>query len=535
MGEEPTHTTPLIPADAGIQSVPDFPLPPNGRPLDMRQAGQPWVPASAGMSGGWVLALGDILFAKRQVGDIGLAGPRHPMRATLLSATVGFVALASAAQATTTIQHVTVIDGTGAAPKADMTVVVEGERIALVTPSVAAPTPAGQVIDGRGKYLIPGMMDVHIHLAGWSGGRAADGAPIVDHKAAEAALASYIYEGFTDVVDVGNQPENSLYERTRERAGEIQSPRIFATGNLITYPGSHGDAMAIRISDFEKDKALLDKHIAEQKPDILKLTYDEEGWGTRPMITLMPAPLLHQIIQYYNEHGIRTTVHVSNERRSVEAIYAGADTLAHPVIQGPVSDSFVRLMAAKKTPFATTLTIGENYGRLAEHPEFLDRPDYVAAFSAAERETMRTSTRAAYQARPWTWWMKLMTPICEENVRKVVAAGGVAALGTDQSSGPAAHREMQLLVQAGVPTLEVIKIATHNGAVFLGRADDMGSVQEGKLADLVLLNADPVANIDNAEDIALVMKAGRIIDESTLPLSGGPVKRRYAGGSGRPD
>jgi len=140
---------------------------------------------------------------------------------------------------------------------------------------------------------------------------------------------------------------------------------------------------------------------------------------------------------------------------------------------------------------------------------------------------MRTKTRAAWQARPWTWWMKLMTPICEENVRKVVAAGGVAALGTDQSSGPAAHREMELLVEAGLTPAQVIKIATHNGAVFLGKADDMGSVEEGKLADLVLLTADTLKDIDNTRAIALVMKNGQIIDESTLPLAGGPVKRRY--------
>ena len=445
------------------------------------------------------------------------------LAAALLGAATG------PARAAYTIDHVTVIDGTGAPAKADMTVVVDGQRITRVTPSRAAGAPTGEVIDGRGKYLIPGLMDVHIHLAGWRWDAKTQGPPVIDHGAAEAALAGYLYDGFTTVVDVGNLPENSLYERARERAGQIQSPRIFATGNLVTYPGSHGDSMAVRISDFEKDRALLDRHIAEQQPDILKLTYDEEGWGARPMITLMPQPLLHQIIQYYNEHGIRTTVHVSNERRSEEAIYAGADTLAHPVIQGPVSDNFVRLMAAKKIPFATTLTIGENYSRLAEHPEFLDQSDYVATISAAERQDLKTTVRAAYQARSWTWWMKLMTPICEENIRKIVAAGGVAALGTDQSSGPAAHREMELLVQAGIPALQVIRIATHNGAVFLGKADDMGSIEEGKLADLVLLNADPLADIDNTKAIALVMKGGRIIDETTLPLAGGPAKRRFGG------
>ena len=90
-------------------------------------------------------------------------------------------------------------------------------------------------------------------------------------------------------------------------------------------------------------------------------------------------------IRYYNQHGIRTTVHVSNEFRSLEAIYAGSDTLAHPVIQGPVSDSFVKLMAAKKIPFASTLTIGENYSRLAEHPEYLDQPLYAGLSERRKR------------------------------------------------------------------------------------------------------------------------------------------------------
>ena len=252
------------------------------------------------------------------------------------------------------------------------------------------------------------------------------------------------------------------------------------------------------------------------------------------MITLMPAELMQQIIRFYNLHGIRTTVHVSSERRSLEAIFAGADTLAHPVIQGPVSDSFVKLMAARKTPFATTLTIGENYSRLVEHPEYLDQPLYVASFSGAERQILKTETRAAWQKRTWTWWMKVMTPICEENIAKIVAAGGVAALGTDQSSGPATQREMELLAQAGIKPSEIIRIATLNGAVFLGKERDMGTVSEGKIADLLLLNADPTVDINNAKNIALVMKGGDMIDESKLPLAGGTQKRRWPVGADEP-
>jgi imidazolonepropionase-like amidohydrolase len=429
------------------------------------------------------------------------------------------------------IEHVTLIDGAHA-PQPDMTIAVEGERIATVTPSAIAHSLKGRRIDGQGKYLMPGLIDVHIHLRGGfdaSGKVDADLAP-PNHEEGVAALASFLYAGVTTVFDAGNRAEHILPLRAEERAGKILSPRIFATGNLVTYPGSHGDKIAVRISDFEKDKELLDKHIDEQQPDILKLTLEEEGWGSRPMIPLMPLDLLQKITRYYNQHGIRTTVHVSSELRSLEAIYAGVDTLAHPVIQGPVSDSFVKLMGAKKIPFASTLTIGENYSRLAEHPEYLDQPLYVASITAAEREQLKTKTRAEWQARPWTWWMKIMTPIAAENIRKIHAAGGVVACGTDQSSGPATQRELELLAAAGISPLDVIHIATYNSAVFLGKADQLGSVEVGKLADLVLLSKDPTTDINNAKSIVFVIKNGRLVDESQLPLAGGKQKRRFAGG-----
>jgi imidazolonepropionase-like amidohydrolase len=428
------------------------------------------------------------------------------------------------------IEHVTLIDGTHA-PQADMTVGIEGERITAVGPSAVVRGLKGRRIDGKGKFLMPGLMDVHIHLRGGFDVSGKVDAELAPPNRAEgvAALASYLYAGVTTVFDAGNRAEHILPLRADERAGRILSPRIFATGNLITYPGSHGDRIAVRIADFEKDKALLDKHIAEQQPDILKLTLEEEGWGSRPMIPLMPVDLLGKIILYYNQHGIRTTVHVSSELRSLEAIYAGIDTLAHPVIQGPVSDSFVKLMGAKKIPFASTLTIGENYSRLAEHPEYLDQPLYAASISTSERDQLKTKTRAEWQARPWTWWMKLMTPIAAENVRRIHAAGGVVACGTDQSSGPATQRELELLAAAGISPLDVIRIATYNSAVFLGKADQLGSVDAGKLADLLLLSKDPTLDINNAKAIVFVMKNGQLIDESRLPLAGGPQRRRFSG------
>ena len=227
---------------------------------------------------------------------------------------------------------------------------------------------------------------------------------------------------------------------------------------------------------------------------------------------------MQKIIHYYNDHGIRTTVHTSSEYRARQAIFAGIDTLAHPIIQGPITQDFANLMGAKKIPMVTTLTIGENYSRLAEHPEYLDQPLYQATFPAEDIETLKTERRQEYQERKWTWWMQIMTTIAQENLRMINEAGGVLVAGTDQSSGPALHRELELLQDAGIPTPEIIRIATLNGAIFLGKERELGSIAEGKLADMVLLGADPTVDINNAKQIVQVIKGGKVIDRSELSL-----------------
>jgi imidazolonepropionase-like amidohydrolase len=470
---------------------------------------------------------------------------------SLLAATAlaGFAAPAIAEDIV--IQNVTLIDGTGQPKQQNMSVGIDKGRITFVIPTVAEPKVPGRRIDGANKYLVPGFMDVHIHLKGPRGG---DGRRMVGtdpksatpppppkadeprftpaqleagHEAGIGALAGYLYAGVTTVYDAGNNPDHILRLRAEERAGKILAPRILATGNLVTYPGSHGAGNAIAIDNWTEDKPALIKYLEEQKPDVVKLTLEEHGWGTRPLIPLLPLDLMQEIILEVNRHGIRTTAHTSSELRATEAIYAGIDSLAHPVIQGPITDEFALLMGAKKTPMATTLTIGEGYSRLVEHPEFLDQPLYQAALTAKEIAEMRTTTAPAWKERGWTWWMKLMTPIAQENMRKINAAGGIIAIATDQTLGAAVHREMELLQAAGVSPAEIITIATLNGAKHLGREKDLGSIEPGKIADAVLLNADPTVDINNAKNIVLVMKNGALIDEDKLPLPGGkrPLRR----------
>jgi imidazolonepropionase-like amidohydrolase len=410
------------------------------------------------------------------------------------------------------IRDVTLIDGTGRPAVPGAWVLVEGDRIAAVA-ATPIDAPAASVLDGRGKWLIPGLGDMHIHLARGRGGE----------QAGIRALHGMIYSGITSVFDAGNDPEYIFGLRARERAGEIVAPRIFASGGVVTASGGHGATRTSTIVDgWPEAVAALDAHIARE-PDMVKMTFDEHGWGTRPLIPLLDPDLMARAGRYLNEHGIRTTVHISHEFRARQAIAAGINTLAHPIIQGPVSEEFVRLMASTKVPMVSTLTIGEGYSRLVEQPEFLDRPIYRDTYEPEAIDRMKTTTREQYAARAWTTWMKVMTPVAQENLRLIVEAGGVVVLGSDQSAGAQSHRELELMVAGGIPPLEAIRIGTLNTAIFLGRDRDLGSIEAGKLADLVLLNADPVADISNTQDIAAVIKGGRVVDRAALDL---PVNRQ---------
>lgn len=424
---------------------------------------------------------------------------RDPKRVVPTIAAALLFATSVAAQSALVVDNVSVIDGAGSPPIAGLTLVVEDDRFVAMGPDVDVPAGARR-IDGTGKFIIPGLMDMHVHLRG-----------------GVRALHGYIYSGVTAIYDAGNDPDVIFALREQERSGAIVSPRIYATGSIVTAPGGHGAARGVTIEEFTRDRAKLDAHIALQ-PDILKITQDEHGWGTRPLIRHMPVDLLEQIVRYYHEHGIRTTIHTSNEVRTWDAIYAGVDTLAHPVIQAPVSERYLKMMSVKRVPQVSTLTIGEGYSRLVDHPEFLDQPLYQATMLPSEIERLRTTTRRQWEERRWTQWMKVMTPVAQDNLTRLHGAGGVVVVGTDQSLGPAVHRELELLVAGGISPIDAIKMATLHGAIFLGKEADVGTIAVGKLADFVVLDADPSRDIENAKKIHLVVRGGRVIDRTKLEL-----------------
>jgi imidazolonepropionase-like amidohydrolase len=415
------------------------------------------------------------------------------------------------------IRNATLIDGTGRGAVPGATVIIEGGTITAAGAGVQAPAGA-RVIDGTGKFLIPGMIDAHIHLRG---GRGAGTSAADQERDGTRALHSYLYAGVTSVFDAGNRSEYIMGLRAKERSGTLVSPRIFATGGTVASPNGHGGPY--NIEAWPGDRKLLDDHLAT-KPDLAKIGQDEHGWGTRPQINQLPDDLLEKIIRYYHSNGVRIIIHTSNEHNSIEAIYAGADTLAHPIIQAPMSEQYLKMMSIKHVPTVSTLTIGENYSRLADHPEFVDQPLYQDTIEADERRRLKTEESAKQKENRWAAWMKVMTPVAQENMKRLNDTGkDIVAAGTDQSSGPALHRELELLVGAGITPADTIVIATRNAARALGKLDELGTIEAGKLADVVLLKADPTKDINNAKLVDTVIKNGQIIDRSKLDL---PVNRK---------
>lgn len=421
---------------------------------------------------------------------------------------------ASPARADVLFENVTLIDGTGRPPLANASVLVKGERIVAVSPSPIAHEAGVEVIDGRGKFLLPGLIDAHIHLQ-TSVSRGDSGK--TDPKLAIEALHGYLYSGVTSVYDSGNEPEFIFGMREQERAGKIVSPRIFASGTAITVPGGYGAGpRSLMVDDWREAKPVLEAYWKKWKPDLQKILVDRHGIFT-PLDKVPSQEVMNNIVQLANENGVRTTVHAATEEDFVLALNAGIDAFAHPV-RYPATNALITRVATKKIPVASTLVVFNYIARIAQDASFLDEPLFKATVNSEILTRQKNEERQRYIASGMAAQYTAMAAHAPDNARKIFEAGGVLALGTDRTWGPTVHMELDLLRQAGIPLPALVQIATLNGAIYLGKEAELGSIERGKFADLLVLNADPTADVKNFQAIDSLYKAGKRIDRAKLSV-----------------
>lgn len=415
------------------------------------------------------------------------------------------------------IKDVTLFDGTGGEALTNAWVSIEGSHI-LGVGTEAAPD-ASLVIDGEGQFLIPGLIDAHVHIGGGRIRAGGDASSEMDARRAAAipALHGYLYSGVTTVYDSGNFSDFIFPLRDEERPGRIQSPRIYATGGVVAFPGGYGAGPGATVVGSDADFDRLDAHL-DYAPDMVKILLDPQGRRGIPEAPVFPNTLLSNVIAYIHRRGIRTTVHIPSEAEARAAIAAGIDALAHLPARSELSDDFIALAGTRGIPMATTLAVFSNIARVANDPEMFDTPLYQAVLPLEERTRQQTVEREHYVSSGMSIFFARMLPGMQQRLLALHQGGAVLALGTDRSFAPTVHQELRLIVESGISPAQALKMATHNAAVYLGLEQNLGSVQPGKLADLVLLAGDPSLDISNSEEIVLVIKNGQVIDREALDV-----------------
>ncbi len=409
------------------------------------------------------------------------------------------------------ITDVTLIDGTGAQPLPHVTVVVESGRIARIQPA-AEPLPANvRAVRGAGRFLIPGLWDMHAHLT----------------SAGDVACPVMVASGVTGVRDPGGELEVVDWLRARIAGGELVGPRIFRAGPFVDgdKPGV-ADRLVVRTAE---DGRRAVTFLRRRGVDFIKVHN-----GT-------PPAAYFALLAEARRQGVQVVGHIPLAVDPARAIEAGHGSVEHVVslFEGRVArkvesgksqeqalaeftDADVaalgRQMAAQGTWFDPTLiTYWMRTSRRNVPAESDPRHRHVsaslAAFWSGARLLPDTPEVRDLLARGWRRFVEIAVLLRRERVRFLA--------GTDLGApniypGFSLHDELELLVEVGFTPLEVISIATRNAAESLGRLGDLGTVEPGKRADLVLLEADPIADIASTRKIAAVVVDGRLHGRAEL-------------------
>jgi imidazolonepropionase-like amidohydrolase len=408
--------------------------------------------------------------------------------------------------------HVTVIDATGAPPRDAQTVVIAGERIAAVGAASEVKIPPGAcVVDARGQYLIPGLWDLHVHLK----------------YATDDVLPVFVAYGITGIRELHTAMPEIRRLRAAGRQGELLVPQIAAAGNMIEAAELSEFGMGDRVFVKNADEArrAVDE-LARLGPDLIKLHHTRH------------REIYFAILDEAKRLGLPVAAHfpLAGNITLHEIAEAGQHSVEHAIF-GTVPADFAKLspqaqrellayVRQRGVTFVPTLIVGAARQRY---------PHGIAESLAAARKDPRSRYVSPQLWQSWQEFIAFEEQVTEEGVignsdeRADVAflgalhRAGVPILpGTDFMEpflfpGSSLHEELvELVKEVGLTPHEVLQSATRRAAELVGLQDSHGTVQPGKIADLVLLRANPLAAIENTQQIAAVVRAGRLLDRSAL-------------------
>jgi imidazolonepropionase-like amidohydrolase len=393
----------------------------------------------------------------------------------------------------TVFRDVAVFDGSTKVPRTNVT--IAGGRITKVGNLDSAP-PGAKVIEGQGKTLLPGLIDGHVH------------AFTVDH------LKQAVVFGVTTELDMFTDHKFAASMRSEQKAGKSSGRAdLVSAGTLVTAPGGHGTEYGLEIPTITKpDEAehFVADRLAEGS-DYIKIVYDDRKEIGLPWPTI-DRPTLAAVIRAAHAHKKLAVVHVLALEKARQALEEGADGLVHVFMDQPIDDALVNLAVQRKSFVMPTLTVLEGLGG-GGNSVLADDPAVAPFLTAADRRSLKSSFPMRKELGAAS-----RAAIPADAVGKLHAAGVPIVAGTDAinpgtAHGASLHRELELLVQAGLKPSEAIAAATSVPASIFGLSD-RGRIAEGLRADLVLVAGDPCIDIKATRAIAGVWKEGKPVDRA---------------------
>jgi imidazolonepropionase-like amidohydrolase len=426
----------------------------------------------------------------------------------------------------------TLLDGRGGPSVPDAVVVVKDGKIACAGTRAACPVPRGTAVtDVRGHWITPGLVDAHVHFSqtGWADGRpdALDVREAWPYEKTEAELEahperfyrSFLCSGVTAVFDVGGYAWTTRLWRRAE--GDTSAPHVAAAGPLLStldhWLNLPAERQFMALTD---EQAARDgvRYLSALGAKAVKVWYI-----VTPQLTVEgSAPAVMAAGDEARKLGLPLIVHATGLAEAKAALRAGAKLLVHGVGDAPVDDEFLSLARANGTVYCPTLTVLDGYVRLAEAVLARQAPaadDPNGCVGAATRARLQAtagvdpqkvdSARAAARKKR----AAATAGVGRANLKRVHEAGIAVAMGTDAGNpltlhGPSVYAEMEAMQASGLTAMQVLVASTAGGARAMGLQDEIGTIEKGKAADLLVVGADPSSDIANLRRVRQVMRGG---------------------------
>ena len=440
----------------------------------------------------------------------------------LLSASL-FWTRAQQSSSLVVIEGATLIDGTGGEPIANSVVVIDKDRIQAVFRQGEQALPAGaRVIEAEGKTIIPALFDIDTHIAQQG------------LEAAAQALTNYLYYGVTNISDTGVSLIHGEGLKRLEEGGKFISPRLFEAGPTLTAVGGHpipvnrglGRTIDTRtltqIEGPEDAIRQVRRYVNELNVATIKAILESGGDLDYPRMTLETYTAL---VDEAHRQGMKVYTHASRLSDVRDALEGGVDLLAHGFSEELTPQSDVaQMIVEKNASWLPDINNVESTSKMFDDPDLWSDPDILKSVPEVYRNMINDpEVRTRLMSR-----RERSRQSSENRLRtvKVLYDMGVNILvGTDSTGAPHRmfygfdiHREMGHLVRAGMKPMDVIVAASRKAAEYLGQEKDLGTIEAGKIADLLILTGNPLEDMSHSRSIEQVIYAGRFIDRDNLPM-----------------